>query len=233
MILPLVRVIAWYEKRIRDKPKLYGPGIDVSHHQGKIDWFAARHDLGHDGEPWVYIKATEGRDYVDPMFFEHVRGAGLAGFGTGAYHFARFDSGDDPVEDARAEMDDFLRVIDQQSLTILPCIDIELGGIKRREPAWCRDWWAAAIEHLLAETGQWPMIYTGYWTLRWIFGKRHRRGWLPITHTRCLLWWAEYTNGTKPRRTLDDWAPTIWQHTSKGRVAGIRGRVDRNIVLRP
>lgn len=224
MIVTLAHVVAWYERQ-RDRPTLTGPGIDVSHHQGKIDWFKVRHDLRHDGEePWVYIKATEGRDYVDPMFFEHARGARLAGVAAGAYHFARMDSGDDPVVDARAEVNDFLYAIDARWLDLPPCLDIELGGIKRREPAWCRDWWAAAIEYLLAETGEWPMIYTGRWTLRWIFGKD------APTHTRCQLWWAEYTNGTKPRHTRDDWSPTIWQHTSKGRVAGIRGRVDRNIV---
>jgi GH25 family lysozyme M1 (1,4-beta-N-acetylmuramidase) len=134
------------------------------------------------------------------------------------------------VIDAHGEVDDFLRhaTWGQSRLNLPLALDIELGGIKRREPAWCRDWWAAAIEHMLAETGEWPMIYTGYWTLRWIFGK----GGTP-THTRCPLWWAEYTNGSKPRRSYSAWYPTIWQHTSKGRVAGIKGNVDRNIALRP
>ncbi|MBW2706938.1 MAG: lysozyme, partial [Deltaproteobacteria bacterium] len=40
--------------------------IDVSHHQGKIDWQKLRRA----GIDFAYIKATEGGDFRDPRFAE-------------------------------------------------------------------------------------------------------------------------------------------------------------------
>lgn len=56
-------------------------GLDVSHHQGHIDWSALK------GWDFVYIKATEGRTWTDPLFEENWLGAGQAGLVRGAYHF--------------------------------------------------------------------------------------------------------------------------------------------------
>jgi lysozyme len=39
-------------------------GIDVSHHQGPIDWT----EVAKDRVDFVYIKATEGGDWVDTRF---------------------------------------------------------------------------------------------------------------------------------------------------------------------
>jgi len=39
-------------------------GVDVSHHQGEIDWQA----VAADGVAFAFIKATEGGDFVDPRF---------------------------------------------------------------------------------------------------------------------------------------------------------------------
>lgn len=58
-------------------------GIDVSHHQGQIDWRRVRQD----GISFTYVKATEGGDWTDPRFEMNWRGAGEAGLRRGAYHF--------------------------------------------------------------------------------------------------------------------------------------------------
>ena len=39
-------------------------GIDVSHHQGSIDWT----QVASAKIAFAFIKATEGRDFVDPLF---------------------------------------------------------------------------------------------------------------------------------------------------------------------
>lgn len=39
-------------------------GVDVSHHQGQIDWDA----LAADGTTFAYIKASEGGDWTDDLF---------------------------------------------------------------------------------------------------------------------------------------------------------------------
>jgi lysozyme len=53
----------------------YVQGVDVSHHQGPIDWRA----LAGSGVRFAYIKATEGSDYVDPAFAANWTEAARAG----------------------------------------------------------------------------------------------------------------------------------------------------------
>lgn len=232
MILPRLAVAAlqWLERH-RDQPVLAGPGIDVSRHQGEIDWPAAWADLNDDLEaddrPWVYIKATEGQDYRDPLFVENVNGAVAAGFRVGAYHFCRLDSGDDAREDAGREIADFVAAIRGLPLTLLPCLDVELGGIRRRDRGYCDAWVREAIARVWEAVDRFPVLYTGYWTARWIWGTKPP----PFSVRICPLWQAEYTNGDRPRKAIPGWGPLLWQHTSKGRVAGICGPVDRNVAL--
>ena len=60
-------------------------GIDVSRHQGRIEWQKVPiRDIS-----FVYIKATEGATYIDPCFHYNIKGAAEAGFKVGAYHYFR------------------------------------------------------------------------------------------------------------------------------------------------
>jgi lysozyme len=58
-------------------------GIDVSHHQGVIDWkrIAAQNIR------FVYLKASEGGDWRDASFGGHLEQAHAAGLAVGAYHY--------------------------------------------------------------------------------------------------------------------------------------------------
>ena len=58
-------------------------GIDVSHHQGPIEWPL----LPRQGVDFAYIKATEGGDFRDSAFAANWAGARAAGIARGAYHF--------------------------------------------------------------------------------------------------------------------------------------------------
>ena len=58
-------------------------GIDVSRHQGLIDWPT----VARQGVDFAYIKASEGGDQRDWRFEENWRGAGEAGIARGAYHY--------------------------------------------------------------------------------------------------------------------------------------------------
>ena len=51
-------------------------GIDVSHHNGKVNWEQVPN------VEFVYIKATEGATYVDPMFRQNIKGANKFGDGS-------------------------------------------------------------------------------------------------------------------------------------------------------
>jgi lysozyme len=61
-------------------------GIDVSEHQGEIDWTR----IDRRSVNFVFIKATEGGDFRDRQFQRNWLGAKNAGIARGAYHFFTF-----------------------------------------------------------------------------------------------------------------------------------------------
>lgn len=61
-------------------------GVDVSHHQGSINWTAVRST----GVAFAFIKATEGATHQDRLFAANWRDAMSAGLSRGAYHFFTF-----------------------------------------------------------------------------------------------------------------------------------------------
>jgi GH25 family lysozyme M1 (1,4-beta-N-acetylmuramidase) len=60
------------------------PGIDVSGHQGNVNWPAQWNA----GKRFVWVKATEGTGYRNPYFSQQYNGSYNQGFIRGAYHFA-------------------------------------------------------------------------------------------------------------------------------------------------
>lgn len=63
-------------------------GIDVSSHQGTVDWSSWKSK----GVTFAYIKATEGTTYTNPDFSSQYTGATNTGLIRGGYHFAHPDS---------------------------------------------------------------------------------------------------------------------------------------------
>ncbi len=93
-------------------------GIDVSHHQGPIDWAMARAD----GVDFAYIKASEGGDLRDPRFAENWAGAAGADIRRGAYHFFTL---------CRAGADqatNFIALVPREADALPPAVDLEFGG---------------------------------------------------------------------------------------------------------
>ncbi|MDE6309419.1 MAG: hypothetical protein K2L81_04415, partial [Muribaculaceae bacterium] len=70
------------------EPNLPVNGIDISSHNGKIDFEAVRAD----SIDFVIIKATEGSTFKDPAFHTNHTNALKAGLKVGAYHFFRFET---------------------------------------------------------------------------------------------------------------------------------------------
>ena len=59
-------------------------GIDVSHHQGKIDWKEVAKDKQ---IKFVYIKATQGTSIKDKNYEQNIKGARRQGLRCGSYHY--------------------------------------------------------------------------------------------------------------------------------------------------
>ena len=128
-------------------------GLDVSHHQGPIDWpsVASEPQLA-----FAFIKATEGGDWTDPRFAENWQEARAAGLRVGAYHFFTFCR--PPLDQARH----FLAVVPHAPDALPAAVDLELEGNCRFVPEkkdLQRDLlaWLEVVER---GQGKRPIIYT-------------------------------------------------------------------------
>lgn len=194
------------------------PGLDVSHWQGSIDW----RKVARAGKRFVFMKATDGDDYLDPTFATNRSGARSNGLVVGAYHFARPDaSKGDALHEARW----FVGHADPGPGHLLPVLDLETSkGLDRQEiTLWARRW-VAEVRRL---TGVTPFVYTSPY------------GWMARTgDSRALardgapLWIAHWgvDSPTLPAGNWDGRGWRVWQHTSKGHVAGIAGHVDLDVA---
>jgi GH25 family lysozyme M1 (1,4-beta-N-acetylmuramidase) len=65
-------------------PQATVQGIDVSSHQGNVDWAS----YWNQGKRFAYVKATENTNYTNPFFAQQYNGSFNVGMIRGAYHFA-------------------------------------------------------------------------------------------------------------------------------------------------
>jgi lysozyme len=203
-------------------------GIDVSHHQGEIDWSK----VSDQSVMFAYVKATQGSTHLDTQFVSHWETLAEQGnIFRGAYHFMSATA--DPAEQARNFLD---TIGDAAPGDLPPCLDLEwdyrrTGG--RRVDRWSRYTpdevaeralvWLKAVEE---KTGKKPIIYTSsrWWQER-------------LKDSKALagyrLWIADYDG--EALRTEAPWVPegfewVFWQITDRGRLTtgGVHGRVDAN-----
>ncbi|MBU5356161.1 glycoside hydrolase family 25 protein [Paenibacillus barcinonensis] len=80
-------------------------GIDVSHHNGSIDF----KKVAADGISFVFVKATQGKSFRSKTFLQFVRDAKAAGLLVGAYHYVDDSAGS--VEAAKVEAQNFYKAI--------------------------------------------------------------------------------------------------------------------------
>jgi lysozyme len=128
-------------------------GIDVSHHQGPIDWDR----VAPDGIGFAYIKATEGGDFVDERFADNWSGAARAGLRRGAYHFFTF------CTPGAVQARHFLDVVPDDASALPPAVDLELAQncAERPEPADLMHELEAYLAVVEAARGQRVVLYVG------------------------------------------------------------------------
>lgn len=182
-------------------------GLDVSHHQGEINWGMLPKDVR-----YVYIKATEGGDWVDKRFAENWQGAKNAGLEFGAYHFFTLcRAGGD-------QADNFVATVPVDSAALAPAIDLEFVGNCIARPSredFLKE--LSAFMDVIVETyPQRPIIYTTY-----EFYEQYIKG----TAFADDAIWLRDVFATPPADF--DWA--IWQFADNARVSGIKGPVDMNL----
>lgn len=183
-------------------------GIDVSHHQGPIDWSA----VSADGVTFAFIKATEGGDHVDSRFEENWQASKQAGILRGGYHFFT------QCRPGALQADNFIKIVPREAGALPPVIDAEHMGPCRSGPAVTDVPGEISIflDKLEQHYGQRPIIYTTkeFHDAHLKAGFHNERFWI-----RSLL--------MAPYFRKDEWL--FWQYHNRGRRAGITGPVDLNV----
>jgi lysozyme len=189
-------------------------GIDVSSHNGDIDWPAVRQA----GISFAYLKTTEGGDYADSKFFEYWKEAAEAGIHRGAYHFMYW------CRPADQQALFFMVNVPNDANALPPVLDLEWNNESRSCPIELPPGKAIPMIRTLlaameARTGKRPIIYTD---------ANFYRDILSDGAFADYPFWLRSTE-TEPGRLYPGRRWTYWQFTATGRVPGIRGDVDRNV----
>lgn len=179
-------------------------GIDVSHHQGVIDWT----EVAASGVQFAFVKVSDGLHFRDPLGASNLSGARLAGVRVGAYHYLR-------LGDGAEQADAFLAAYARAPNDLPPVLDLEDDVLASAAPRIALAWLRKVEERI----GVRPIVYTFPGFARWI-AKAPELAAYPL--------WIAHWGVASPIVPAPWKAWTIWQHSRKGRVPGIRGDVDLN-----
>lgn len=187
-------------------------GIDVSKHQGKIDWTKVKAA----GVQFAMLRAGYGRydNQKDEQFEANYKGATAAGIPVGAYHYSYATT----AEQAKQEAEVFLGWIKGKNLTYPVAFDIEDKKQANLGVSVISDIIRTFCEAVEA-AGYYVVVYAN-------------KDWLTNRidadcKSRYDIWLAQWTS--KPTYTG---SYGMWQYTSDGAVDGIEGRVDMNIAYK-
>lgn len=181
--------------------------IDVSEHQGKIDWEKVKPQI--DG---AILRCGYGMDIerqYDTYFRRNADECTRLGIPFGVYLYSYADS----EEKARSEAAHVLRLIEGYKLSYPVYLDLEENGtqadaIKR----------ATIFGDVVENAGYWCGVYANLnWWDHYLTGLE-----------RFTKWVAQYNETCDYRGDHLD----IWQYSSKGKIEGIGGNVDMNACYR-
>lgn len=194
-------------------------GIDVSYYQKEIDWDKVKAD----GVDFAMIRlgyrgSESGSIQMDSRFKENIKGARKAGLDIGVYFFSQATSAEEAIEEARY----VVRHIRGKGVHYPVAFDMEpvngeedrISGLTVEERTQIADAFCKVIER----NGYTPMVYGNpHW-----LENRVELGYLTGYDT----WLAHYTD-----QTAYPYSFRIWQYSDAGKVDGIEGRVDMDILL--
>ena len=185
-------------------------GIDVSHHQGSIDWNKVAQSSGSNVSPikFVIMKATEGSTFTDPYYTDNIRMARDAGFICGAYHFYN------PVTSPQKQAENYINTVHLIKGDIIPVVDVERVG---RSSADLQRELLVFLKALEKHYGVKPVIYAS---------SKFRRRHLNNPEFDDYPFWVAHYYVVRPE-TAKSWR--IWQFTDHASIEGISGYTDFNV----
>lgn len=209
---------AWEEDRLVYLSGRSIPGIDVSAHQGQIDWQAVRSS----GVEFAFIRLgyrgyTSGTLHQDEYALKNLRQAKAAGLQIGAYFFSQALS----AEEARQEARFALEILGDTPLDLPLVYDWEYVSEEMRTGHMAPQALVECVHAFcgeVARAGYEPMIY---------FNQELSKTLLDLTQvSEFPFWFAKYSD-----RMDFPYRIRFWQYSDTGRVPGIEGDVDLNLYF--
>ncbi len=204
--MPLLLCLSCGTDKTCDDYKVWG--IDVSWHQGRINWRKVLNTA--DRPSFVFVKATEGSAIVDTEYERHRRALDTTGVLFGAYHF--FGHRTSGKEQASL----FIKTARLRKGNLPPVLDIEPHRFMT-DPKKSVKEAKAFCNEIKKEYGVYPIIYCSSSFYNSYLSNDFRPG-------RYVLWIADYS-----KHPPHDWQ--FWQHTDSHKLKHIGGKVDRNVFV--
>ncbi len=180
-------------------------GIDISHHQKKIDWEQLAQQKKY---KFVFMKATEGNDFQDHRFVMNWKNATKAGLLKGAYHYFTF--GSPGVEQA----ENFIKHVPKEKGSLPPVIDLEEQGVsKEKFQKELNDFILTVESHY----NQKPILYVVY-----SIYEKYIKG----DFRDYPIWIRDVV---KPPKLSDQRKWYFWQYCDRAKLPGIKKDVDLNV----
>ncbi len=187
-------------------------GIDVSHHQGKINWSKVKNS----GIKFAMIHCGYGiknDKQIDSRFRENILNAKENGIHVGIYHYSYANSSIQASEEANF----CLEIIKGYEIDYPVCYDIEDKSISKYSIQAKTDM-CKSFCNKIEEAGYYAMIYCNK---DWYYNHLYMDE-LNIYD----LWLADYY------KEIPSISCGIWQNSDHGKVDGIDGHVDLNIAYK-
>lgn len=183
-------------------------GIDVSRHQGSINWTLLKEAEEDAPISFVYIKATEGSDFTDVNFSYNFVKAKENGITRGAYHYFSKHSG------GLAQAEQFINRVNLEKGDLPPVVDVEEYPKNKKKFLQELKIFITKIEE---HYGVKPIIYS--------YKKYIRKYLRDPFFQEYPLWIAHYY---VPR--LDEGTEWLmWQCSDRGGIKGVETSVDINV----
>lgn len=181
-------------------------GVDLSAYQGEIDWEL----LADQNIDFAFIKATEGKDYVDEQFKTNWEKSQKTELKVGAYHFLSYES------TGKEQAANYIKNVTVTDKNLPPVVDLELYGIYEENPL-PKEQVKVILDEFLKEMesnyGVKPIIYTTQRIFNMYIGTDYKD---------YKIWIVDLDNSW-PDTLPNGEKFTFWQYSHRGMMDGYDG----------
>lgn len=187
-------------------------GIDVSKHQGEINW-----NLVKDNINFAILRIGYGmyNSQKDKQFERNYSECKRLGIPIGVYHYSYAKN----IDQAKKEANLVLNWLKDKELQLPVYFDIEDNSQSGLGKEMLTNMCIAFCE-TIENAGLWAGIYANKYWFNSLLNKE-------LLESKYTIWVAQYYNKCTYNGKYD-----IWQYTSSGRINGINGNVDMNYMYR-